>query len=133
MRFHPALKHIRLQLTRSREFPSGSPRHGYDLIAPLDEKGHIDRELWRKHEAECRVRRYWENEEDAVGRLVHKPGGAEHARWMFDYRAGGSENEEACYRFGAHRLVAGKYVSITDHGGDLHTFKVVTVEPVEAR
>ena len=23
--------------------------------------------------------------EDAIGHLVHKPGGAEHARWMFDY------------------------------------------------
>ncbi len=37
-----ALRHIRLELARSREFPSGSPRHGYDLVAPLDAKGHID-------------------------------------------------------------------------------------------
>ena len=110
---HP-LKHIRLQLARSKEFPSGSARHGYDLVAPLDENGHIDPELWRKHEKECSVRRFWDDEEVAIGRLVHKPGGAEHARWMFDYGAGGNEDEEAGYRFGAHNLAtANMYRSAT--------------------
>jgi hypothetical protein len=125
-----ALKHIRLQLARSKEFPSGSPSRGYDLVAPLDDKGHIDPELWRKHQKECRVRRFWENEEDAVGLLVHRPGGAEHARWMFDYGNGSGEDDETGYRFGAHTFAAGQYVSITDHGGELHTFEVASVEPV---
>jgi hypothetical protein len=122
------LKHIRLELARSKEFPSGSARHGYHLIAPLDENGHIDPELWRKHQKECRVRRFWGDEEDAIGLLVHKPGCAEHARWLFDYQAGSGEDEEATYRFGAHTLATGEYVSIRDHGGQLHTFKVTSVE-----
>ena len=42
---------IRLQLARSKEFPVGSARHGYDIVAPLDKDGHIDLELWRKHRA----------------------------------------------------------------------------------
>jgi len=125
------LKHIRLQLARSKEFPSGSPRHGYDLVAPLDEKSHIDPELWREHKKECRVRRFWEGEEDAVGRLVHKPGGAEHARWMFDYgNASDEDDEEAGYRFGTHTFSTGEYVSIRDHGGELHTFRVMSVQPL---
>jgi hypothetical protein len=127
-----ALKQIRLELARSKEFPSGSPRHGYYLVAPLDAKGHIDPDEWRKHQQECRVRRFWENEEDAIGLLVHRPGGAEHARWMFDYGTGGDEDPDAGYRFGAHRFAAGEYVSISDHGGDPHTFKVALVEPVGA-
>jgi hypothetical protein len=125
-----ALKHIRLQLARSKEFPSGSSHHGYDLVAPLDENGHIDLELWRKHQKDCRVRRFWENEEDATGLLVHRPGGAEHARWMFDYGAGSDEDEEAGYRFGAHTFATGEYVSIRDHTGELHTFEVTAVEPI---
>jgi hypothetical protein len=129
MKPHHALMHVRLELARSTEFPSGSRRHGYDLVAPLDAKGRIDPDEWRKHQKECRVRRFWENEEDAAGLLVHRPGGAEHARWMFDYGTGG-DDEEAGYRFGAHRFAAGEYVSISDHGGELHTFRVASVEPV---
>jgi hypothetical protein len=127
-----ALKHIRLQLARSKEFPSGSARRGYELVAPLDVHGHIDPELWRKHQRECRVRRFWDDEEDAVGLLVHRPGGAEHARWMFDYGSSRNEDGEAGYRFGLHTFAPGEYVSIHDHGGELHTFKVTSVEPLGA-
>jgi len=132
MKSPPALKRIRLELARSKDFPSGSARRGYDLVAPLDEHGHIDPELWRMHQKECVVRRFWDNEEDVVGLLVHKPGGVEHARWMFDYGAGAGadEEEEAGYRFGAHTFATGEYVSIRDHGSELHTFKVTSVEPL---
>ena len=73
------LNRIVLNLARSREFPGGSSRHGYDFIAPLDSQGHIDPSLWKKYRNYCRVRRFWAGEEDEVGRLVHKPGGTEHA------------------------------------------------------
>ena len=124
------LKHIRLELARSKEFPSGSTRHGYDLIAPLDTQGHIDPELWRKYRKNCRVRRFWEDEEETIGTLVHKPGGTEHARWMFDYGTGNDDDEDAGYRFGAHKFATGEYVSIRDHDGELHTFRVTSVEPL---
>ena len=41
-----ALKRIRLELARSKEFPMGSANHGYEFVAPLDSKGHIDPHLW---------------------------------------------------------------------------------------
>jgi hypothetical protein len=126
---HP-LKHIRLQLARSKEFPQGSARHGYDIVAPLDKNGRIDPELWRNHREACRVRRFWEDEEDAVGHLVHKSGGAEHAQWMFEYD-GAIEDEEAGFRFGVHSFSPGEYVSIKDEDGELHTFVVTSVQPVE--
>jgi hypothetical protein len=128
---HHVLKHIRLALARSKEFPNGSARHGYDLVAPLDKNGHIDPELWRKHREACRVRRFWEDEEDIVGHLVHKPGGAEHARWTFEYGDGADADEEAGFRFGVHTFSPGEYVSIKDEDGELHTFVVTSVEPVE--
>jgi hypothetical protein len=49
------------------------------------------------------VRRFWQGEEDEVGRLVHKPGGIERARWVFDYNADEDDDEagigSAAYRF----------------------------------
>lgn len=39
-----ALQRIRLHLARSKAFPDGSARHGYEFVAPLDARGHIDLE-----------------------------------------------------------------------------------------
>lgn len=123
------LKRIRLNLARSKEFPLGSQKHGYEFVAPLDASGHIDPELWRQYREHCGVRRFWEGEDDEAGRLVHKPGGAEHGRWVFDYDEAAEEDDEAGYRFGNHVFRPGEYVSIRDEDGNMHTFQVVSVEP----
>ena len=122
-------KRIRLNLARSKEFPEGSSRHGYEFVAPLDAKGHIDAALWRQHRDNCRVHRFWEGEDDQIGFLVHKPGGPEHGRWVFDYDKTAETDDESGYRFGAHAFTPGEYVSIRDEDGDMHTFRVVSVEP----
>jgi hypothetical protein len=121
-------KRIRLNLARSKEFPNGSARHGYEFVAPLDAKGHIDAKLWHQHRDHCRVRRFWDGEDDEIGFLVHKPGGAEHARWVFDYDASTTDDDESGYRFGSHAFAPGEYVSISEEDGELHTFKVTSVE-----
>jgi hypothetical protein len=122
-----AFKRIHLNLARSKEFPSGSSRHGYEFVAPLDAQGHIDAALWRAHRERCGVRRFW-GEEEEFGKLVHKPGGGEHARWVFDYDDTTEDDDEAGYRFGAHAFRPGEYVSIRDEDGETHTFRVVSVE-----
>lgn len=122
------LKRVRLRLARSKEFPTGSLYHGYEFVAPLDANGHIDVDLWRQHRDHCRVRRYWGGEEE-IGRLVHKSGGKEHARWIFDYNEAAEDDDEAGYRFASHAFLPGEYVSIRDEDGELHTFQVVSVEP----
>ena len=123
-----SLKRIRLQLARSKQFPSGSTHHGYEFVAPIDGSGHIDPRLWHQYKEHCRVRRFWQGEDEQIGRLVHKPGGAEHARWVFDYDAGSDDDDESGYRFGAHRFSPGEYVSIRDEDGDMHTFQVTSVQ-----
>ncbi len=122
------LKRIRLNLARSKDFPLGSTRHGYEFVAPLDASGHIDAALWQKYRERCGVRRFWGDEEE-FGRLVHKPGGKEHARWVFDYDDTAAEDDEAGYRFGSHAFTQGEYVSIRDEDGEMHTFQVVSVGP----
>ena len=123
-----SFKRIRLTLARSKEFPQGSLYHGYEFVAPLDAKDHIDLELWKKHRENCRVRRFWQGEDDQIGALVHKPGGPEHARWIFDYDQTALDDDESGYRFGAHAFRLGEYVSIRNEDGEMHTYKVASVE-----
>ena len=122
------LKRVRLNLARSKEYPTGSATHGYEFVAPLAADGHIDAALWHKYREHCGVRRFWGGDEE-IGRLVHKPGGAEHARWIFDYDETAEDDDEAGYRFGTHAFRPGEYVSIRDEDGGMHTFQVVSVEP----
>jgi hypothetical protein len=122
-------KRIRLNLARSKEFPQGSARHGYEFVAPLDDKGHIDVAFWRQHKDNCRVRRFWEGEDDEIGFLVHKPGGPEHARWIFDYNPSRADDDESGYRFGAHAFRPGEYVSVRNEDDESHTYVVASVEP----
>ncbi|MCC2113014.1 MAG: hypothetical protein KDJ16_13355 [Hyphomicrobiales bacterium] len=117
------LKRVRLNLARTKEFPNGSPDHGYEFIAPLDADGHIDAVLWKKYREQCRVRRFWSGEEDEIGHLVHKQGGS----WAFHYDIEGDDDDEAGYKFGEHAFQPGEYVSIRDEDGDLHTFQVVSI------
>ena len=123
-----AFKRIRLNLARSKEFPQGSPQRGYEFVAPLNDQGHIDEALWREHRDNCRVRRFWEGEDDEIGFLVHRPGGAEHARWVFDYNPQRGDDDESGYRFGAHVFRQGEYVSISGANGEMHTYQVVSVQ-----
>ncbi len=123
------LKRIRLNLARSKEFPQGSSKHGYEFVAPLKANGHIDEVLWKQHREHCRVRRFWEGRDDEIGFLVHKPGGPEHGRWVFDYNPKRADDDESGYRFGTHVFRPGEYVSIRGDAGELHTFQVASVEP----
>lgn len=125
----PHLKRIRLNLARTAEFPAGSAHHGYEFVAPLDAGGRIDAEAWRAVRDRCQVRRFWAGEQDEIGKLVHKPGGRDHARWVFDYDEATDEDDEAGYRFASHAFRVGEYVSIRGEDGDMHTFQVISVEP----
>ncbi|MXN66226.1 hypothetical protein GR183_15025 [Stappia sp. GBMRC 2046] len=126
MAAHLGLKKIRLNLARTKEFPNGSAHHGYEFLAPLDADDHIDPAEWKTHRKHCRVRRFWGDEDEDVGHLMHRPGGS----WAFHYDIDGDEDDEAGYRFGSHAFRPGEYVSIRDEDGDLHTFVVVTVDDV---
>ena len=125
-----SLKRITLNLARSKEFPQGSERYGYEFVAPLDSKGRIDVKAWKQHRDLCRVRRFAEDEDDQHGFLLYRSGGPEHGRWVFDYDQTAEYDDESGYRFGAHIFRPGEYVSIRDEGNELHTYQVVAVEPV---
>jgi hypothetical protein len=119
-------RRIRLELAREPGHPEGSRATGYELVAPLDDEARLSPELRRKHRAQCRVRRFREGEDDMAGRLARRPGGA----WYFDYDLARADDDEAAHRLGDERFVMGEYVSIRDEHGHMHTYRVVSVQPV---
>lgn len=122
-----ALKRIRLTLARDRDFPHGSDERGYDIIAPVDDRGHLLATEWRGQRDRCRVRRFWAGEPDEVGRLVHKRGGSHGATWTFDYDPKSTADDEPAFKLDQHRLVPGEYISITEHDGMQRTFFIKAV------
>jgi len=72
MQLPHAFKRIRLNLARSKEFPAGSPQHGYEFVAPIDGNGHIDSHLWQQFRDHCRVRRFWNGADEQIGLCVPK-------------------------------------------------------------
>lgn len=114
---------IRLELARNKEFPNGSPAHGYELIAPLTGDGHLDEAAWRAHKQACKVRRFWPGQGDEHGRIERKGD-----RWLFSY-APGTDDDEPIFRLGLHVFKPGEYISITEHDGVLRTFTVASAKP----
>ena len=123
------LQRITLNLARTRDFPDGSARHGYEIVAPIDAAGRLDADEWRKERSHCRVRRFWQGEPDQHGQLLHRPGGPGGATWIIDYNRDSTDDDEAGYRLGTHAFQIGDYISIRDAEGELNTFKVVDVRP----
>ncbi len=120
------LRSIRLNLARNHEFPEGSAHHGYLIVAPLDNDGHLDAVAWKQHRDMCRVVRFWGGEEEDVGHLVHRPGGS----WGFTYDVAGDEGEESGFKLQNHFFRLGEYVSIRDDDDKLNTFRVVAIDDV---
>lgn len=116
---------VRLELARSKEFPDGSARHGYEFVAPLDASGHLDVEEWKKNKATCTVRRFTTGERDEEGRLIHVGKG-----WHFDYDAKDSDDDEPLFKLDRHTIKEGEYLSIKEHDGVMRTFRIVSVRAV---
>ena len=123
------MRKIRLERARAKGHPQGEPGEGYDLVAPLDDAGHISLEGWRSQRALCFVHRLEGGDIVERGVLAHRAGGPGGASWIFDYDPRSSGEEEVGYHFEAHAFVVGEYVSIRDGDGDVLTYRVTSVKP----
>ena len=117
-----SLKRIRLELARTPDFPAGSSAHGFEFIAPLDARGHLDSAGWPKTKAACTVRRFWDSTPDEHGVLIQRRNGT----WAFSYEPG-DDDDEPIFRFDRHNFVVGEYVTVTEHDGVARPFRVVDV------
>jgi len=128
---HPTyhMRRIRLERARAKGHPEGEPGEGYDLVAPLDEGGHLSVEGWRSQRALCFV--HWLEAGDVVERgvLAHRAGGPGGGTWQFDYDPRSLGEEDTGYRFESHAFKPGEYVSIRDADGAVLTYRVTSVSP----
>jgi hypothetical protein len=115
-------RQIRLELAREPDHPEGEAAVGYVIVAPLDPNDRIDARLWREHREACRIARLRPNEDDALGHLVHRPGGG----WAFHYDADADVPDEVGVHLADERFVLGEYVAIRE-AGKTHTYRVVVV------
>ena len=118
------LSRIRIELGRSSGFPNGSPAHGYEFVAPLDNDGFVDVDAWRSEKDKCTVLRFWGEDPQEVGKLRHLGHG-----WRFDYDSHVSTDDEPFFKLDRHKIVPGGYVSVTEHDGLQRPFKIVDVSP----
>jgi hypothetical protein len=123
-----SLKRVRLELARTPDFPEGSRFHGYEFVAPLDAKGHLDSAGWPKAKAACTVRRFWGDQPDELGTLIHRRNGS----WAFSYQPG-DDDDEPIFRFDKHLFVTGEYVTVTEHDGVARPFRVADVSSAIVR
>ena len=119
-------QHIQLTLARTPEHASGSDKHGYDLVAPVNQDGRFDEAVWRTDQTKAHVRRFWDGEEDQLGRLSH----TRHRTWAFSY-APGEDDDEPIFHLETHRLEEGEYVTITEADGAVLPFRISAMAPLD--
>ncbi len=112
---------VRMLLARNPGFPEGSSERGYELHVPLTADGHLDAETWRARKAECSVTRFWHEEPDRKGELIHGRHG-----WAFSYEPGEAD-DEPLFKLDGHVFRPGEYVTVRETGGDALTFRIVSV------
>jgi hypothetical protein len=120
-----AMKLIRLELARTKEFPAGDPNHGYEVRAPLTDDGRLDLGAFKSEAQLCTVRHFRPGADDEHGELIRTKGG----EWAFSYEVGDAD-DEAIFRLATHVFKEGEYVTITEHGGEAQVFRVSTVRNV---
>jgi hypothetical protein len=111
-----------MELARNRDFPEGSPRHGYLLHAPLDRNGRLDLVEFEAGRTRAAVEEFWGDMDPKRGHLVHRARGL----WSSSF---GSSDEEPIFHFGDHRFVPGEYLTVRDLSGKDLTFRVTAVTP----
>ena len=118
------LRTIRLELARTAGFPEGSPARGYELKAPLTADGHLDAGAYAAVKKQCTVRRFWVNEADRLGELVHD---GRRRYWAISYEPG-EDDDEPFWRLEQHRFAVGDYVTIREQDGESLPFRVASVK-----
>lgn len=114
-------KSIRLELARTPDFPQGSASRAYLLRVPVGEDGLIDAAAVAEDPGLATVRRFWPNEPDMRGHVIHTPLG-----WAFSYARGEADGEASCH-LEAQCLLPGEEVTLAGTDGTRLPFRIASV------
>lgn len=126
-------KVIRLELASSWEFPRGSAGRSYLIRLPLTDEGAIDTAALEAQPVRATVRRYWSNEPDMLGYLVHTPKGYAIRYEMNGTKRDGNAECEATsdqplFQFGADAIKVGEQIFLTEPDGHQLRFRIAGVQ-----
>ena len=127
-------KVIRLELASSWKFPRGSAGRSYLIRLPLTDEGAIDIRALQSQPSRATVRRYWPNEADMVGQLVHTPTG-----YAIQYELNGSaksngslgsngHGEPRLLQFGADAVRLGDEIFLTEPDGNEARYRIANLQ-----
>jgi hypothetical protein len=116
---------LRLELARTKDFPQGSASRCYLLRLPLTDEGLIDESARQADPARATVRRFWPNQADLSGYVIHTPRG-----WAFSYGPGEAD-DEAVFHLENHPMRVGNYITLTEPDGERLPFRVASIRSVE--
>ncbi len=124
---------IRLELASSWQFPRGSAGRSYLIRLPLTDDGAIDTAALESQPTRATVRRYWPNEADMVGYLVHTPMGYAIRYEMNETRLnGGSQSngnsDQRLFQFGAEAIRIGEEMFLTEPDGHQARFRIASLQ-----
>lgn len=115
-------KAIRLELARTREFPTGSVSRAYLLRLPLSADGMVDERAVKEDPGRATVRRLWASEPDRIGYIIPAATG-----WKFSYEPGEAD-DEPIFHLESHALRLGEYITVTEADGRRLPFRVASLK-----
>jgi hypothetical protein len=126
-------KIVRLELASNWEFPRGSASRSYLIRLPLNEDGAIDRDTLESQPARATVRRYWPNQADMLGYLVHTQPGYAIRYEMNESRLNGGAHFKGngppgLVQFAADAIKIGEEIFLTEPDGREARFRIAGVQ-----
>jgi hypothetical protein len=135
-RFNPKImkwKVVRLELASNWEFPRGSAGRSYLIRLPLKDDGEIDTAMLEAQPARATVRRYWPNQADMLGYLIHTPAG-----YAIRYEMNGSKpnngihrngkSDQPLFQFGADSIRVGQELFLMEPDGKEARFRIANMQ-----
>lgn len=125
-------KVIRLELASNWQFPRGSAGRSYLIRLPLEEDGAIDSATLKSQPIRATVRRYWPNQADMVGHLVHFGRGFAIRYEMNGARANGEhvngKADDPLFLLDVDAVRIGEVVSLTEPDGHMARFRIADIQ-----